>query len=56
MEHCVGRVVVGLVGGLVALAILSSLGITRGEHLDALDVSLETIQLFWFQNSCTPDW
>ena len=56
MEHCVGRVVVGLVGGLVALAILSSLGITRGEHLDALDVSLETIQLFWFQNSCAPDW
>ena len=51
MEHCVGRVVVGLVGGLVALAILSSVGITRGEHLDALDVSLETIQFFGFRTA-----
>ena len=53
MEHCVGRVVVGLVGGLVTLAILTGLGITRGEQSIAFDVSLETIRLFGFSNCCT---
>ena len=55
MEHCVGRVVVGYVGGLVALAIFLS-----WDHswwaLDFLDVSLVTIQLILVWHICTFSW
>ena len=56
MEHCVGRVVVGFVGGLVTLAILFGLGITLSEQAISFDVSLETIRLFYLLNRCPTFW
>lgn len=42
MEHCVGRVVVGFAGGLVALAFLPGLGITLSERwMILISVSLQ---------------